>query len=292
MRRFIATVVTALVVLVTAGCVGPYTTPPGDAPLRYRDEVFTTVDKTSNVVYGSALNSQGQTEQLRLDLYQPSGDAVNHRPAIVWVHGGSFSSGDKTSGELVDEANTFSKKGYVNVSINYRLMPGGCSASNPTANCVTAIINAKHDAQAAVRFLRANADAYRIDVDRIAIGGTSAGAITALNVGYDPTEVGDSGNPGYSSNVAAAVSLSGARLLGAPDAGDAPSLLFHGTADPLVPYAWATTTVDGAHDNGLVSYLTTWDGAGHVPYAQHRTEILDQTTNFLYWTLRLTTPPT
>jgi acetyl esterase/lipase len=292
MRRFVVTVVTALVVFAAAGCVSPYVAPPGNAPLRYRDEVFTTVDKTSNVVYGSALNSQGQTEQLKLDVYQPSGDTVTHRPAIVWVHGGSFSSGDKTSAELVDEANTFAKKGYVNVSINYRLMPGGCAASSPTANCVTAIIDAKHDAQAAVRFLRANADTYHVDVDRIAIGGTSAGAITALNVGYDPTEVGNSGNPGYSSNVSAAVSLSGARLLGAPDAGDAPSLLFHGTADPLVPYAWATSTVDGAHNASLVSYLTTWDGAGHVPYVQHRTEIIDQTTNFLYWTLRLITPPT
>lgn len=291
MRRTIVVLATAVVVVLAASCVGPNVRPPGDGPLRYRDEVFTAVTKTADVVYGSATNSQGQPEQLKLDVYQPTGDSVARRPAIVWVHGGSFSSGDKTSPELVDEANTFAKKGYVNVSVNYRLMAGGCSASSPTNNCITAIINAKHDAQAAVRFLRANADVYRIDVDRIAIGGTSAGAITALNVGYDPTEVGDSGNPGYSSNVAAAVSLSGARLLGAPDAGDAPSLLFHGTADPLVPYPWATNTVDGAHNAGLVSYLTTWDGAGHVPYVQHRTEILDQTTNFLYWTMQLATAP-
>jgi len=58
-----------------------------------------------------------------LDIYEPTGDAVTERPAIVWVHGGSFCCGDKGSAEIVDEANTFARKGYLNVSINYRLEP-------------------------------------------------------------------------------------------------------------------------------------------------------------------------
>ena len=40
---------------------------------------------------------------------------------------------------LIDEANTFAKKGYLNASINYRLEPGGCSASGPTLTCAMAI---------------------------------------------------------------------------------------------------------------------------------------------------------
>ncbi len=80
------------------------------------------------------------------------------------MHGGGFSSGDKTSGELVDEATSFSKEGYVNVSINYRLYGPGCSATaGGTGGCLTAIIDAQHDAQAAVRFLRKNAATYRVD---------------------------------------------------------------------------------------------------------------------------------
>jgi pimeloyl-ACP methyl ester carboxylesterase len=63
--------------------------------------------------------------------------------------------------------------------------------------------------------------------------------------------------------------------------------LFHGTADPIVPYAWATSTVAQATAVGIDSFLTTWPGAGHVPYVQHRTEILDQTSNFLYWEMDL-----
>ena len=33
--------------------------------------------------------------------------------------------------------------------------------------------------------------------------------------------------------------------------------------------------------------MTAWDGAGHVPYSAHRTEIIDQTTNFLYHSMTL-----
>ena len=62
--------------------------------------------------------------------------------------------------------------------------------------------------------------------------------------------------------------------------------MFHGTADPLVPYPWAVDTLDDAHAAGLVSYLTTFPGAGHVPF-DHRDQILTETTNFLYWMLDL-----
>ncbi len=258
----------------------PFIPPPGNAPLRYRDAVFGSVTTTSDLVYGSATNIENQTITLRLDLYEPTGDPGSARPAIIWVHGGSFTTGDKTSPELVDEANTFAMKGYVNASINYRLEPGGCSASMITATCLTAIEEALLDAQTAVRFLRTNAASFRIDPTRIAIGGSSAGAITALNVGFRTAE-----DP--SAAVGAAVSLSGAALLVTIDPGDAPSLLFHGTADPIVPYQWAVSTLNSALASGLDSFLTSWAGAGHVPYVQHRSEILDQTRNFLWWELDL-----
>ena len=114
----------------------PHIPPPGPAPLRYRDLVFSTVSTTTNVIYGSAMNNSGQTVTLQLDIYEPTGDTVTERPAIVWVHGGSFCCGDKSSAEIVDEATTFARKGYFNVSINYRLEPGGC-AGGPS--CVIAI---------------------------------------------------------------------------------------------------------------------------------------------------------
>jgi acetyl esterase/lipase len=281
-RRLLVSAALSLVVLVVAGC-DPLATPSGPAPLRYRDDVFSAVTKTADITYGSAVDQTNQTVALKFDLYEPTGDMVTSRPAIVWVHGGSFCCGDKTSPEIVDEANTFARKGFVNVSINYRLVPGGCTPGADIGACVTAIVQAREDAQTAVRFLRAQAVTYGIDPSRIAIGGSSAGAITALNVGYSPEAPGSGDHQGFSSAVRAAQSISGAALVSSPiNAGDAPALLFHGTNDSLVPYAWAQSTVDAATAAGLLAILRTWQGEGHVPYAQHRTQILDETRNFFY----------
>jgi predicted esterase len=149
--------------------------------------------------------------------------------------------------------------------------------------CITSIHHAREDAQTAVRFLRANATQYRIDPTRIAIGGSSAGAITALNVGYSPENPGPGDHQGHSSAVRAVQSISGAQLASGPiNAGDAPALLFHNTSDPLVQYAWAQSTVDSAEAAGLLALLRTWEGSGHVPYSQHRTQILTETRNFFY----------
>jgi len=131
------------------------------------------------------------------------------------------------------------------------------------------------------------ASTYGVDPNRIAIGGSSAGAITALNVLYGPDQVGSSGNPGYSSTVQAAVSLSGASLLTTPDPGEGPGLLFHSTGDFLVPFSWASSTYYNAVKAGDHAELSTWDEVTHVPYAQHRDQILTETTNFLWSTLDL-----
>ena len=289
-RSCVALVVIAVAGLTTA-CQPQLLTPPGEGAVRYRDPVFSAVTKTSDIVYGSAVNQTGTTVTLLMDVYQPTGDTVTKRPLVVWVHGGGFSGGNKTSPEIVDEATVLAKEGYVTASISYRLSANGCSAAVPTGECITAIKDAQHDAQAAVRFLRSMATTYRIDPTRIAIGGTSAGAITALNVAYGADDPGTSGTPGVSSAVSAAVSLSGARLGTAPNAGEPPTLLFHGTADTIVPYLWAQQTVDAATAVGAQADLTSFQGAGHVPYGQNRTTILTQTSNFLYWTMGLLDAP-
>jgi acetyl esterase/lipase len=281
--------VALLLALVASACDVNHIVPQGEGPMRYRDQVFNAVTTTAAVPYGSAVTQTGVTQTLLLDVYQPTGDTLSGRPAIIWVHGGSFRSGTRTSPEIVDEATTFAKKGYVSVSIPYRLSTNGCAP--PSGECIEAIIDAREDAQAAVRFLRANAATYGIDPTRIAIAGTSAGAITALNVAYGSETPGSSGNPGWPSDVRAAVSLSGARLTTTANAGEPPALLFHGTADVVVPFAWAQATIDEATAAGLETDFTVWEGAGHVPYVEHRTEILDQTTNFLFWHLDVSNAP-
>ncbi|MGZ8665948.1 MAG: hypothetical protein ACXWZM_02410, partial [Solirubrobacterales bacterium] len=65
---------------VLAGCSVPR--PPGDSPLRYRDQVFSNVSVTRDIQYGSAPDRAGNPVALRLDLYQPVGDTQTKRPAL------------------------------------------------------------------------------------------------------------------------------------------------------------------------------------------------------------------
>jgi acetyl esterase/lipase len=224
---------------------------------------------------------------LKLDVYQPTGDTVTNRRAIIWAHGGGFTAGDKSSGPSPFMANFMAQRGYVTVSINYRLLPSGtCIGTNTTGNCVTATFDAIHDGQAAVRWLRANASTYHIDPDWIGIGGESAGAIIATGVGVWSDSPGDSGNPGFPSNVQGFMSLSG----GLPNGlfvtpGDSPGLLFTGTADPIVPTQWSDQTADALNNVGSYAALEQFPGEGHVPFTQNLSQIEDQTVNFFYDTL-------
>jgi para-nitrobenzyl esterase len=280
MRRLSIVIVVAMTALVVTA--GPLAASPAPTGVRYRDNIFSRVKVRTDITYGTAVDQITQDPvTLKLDMYTPIGDTDTARPAIVWVHGGSFCCGDKNSPELVDEAHQFAMKGYVNVSIDYRLESPGCSQpSDPS--CLIAIIEAKQDAQTAVRFLRAKAAKFGIDPTRIAIGGSSAGAITAVNVGYSASDPPAGSHARFSSAVEAVQSLSGCAITAPPVAGGAPELLFHGTADPLVPYSCAQSTVAKAQALGLVAVLVTWEGEGHVPYVQNRTQILADTAYFFY----------
>jgi acetyl esterase/lipase len=283
-RRLGAWITGALVLAAVAGCTVP--APPGAAPLRYRDPVFANITQTSNLQYGSAPDNSGNPVALMLDLYQPAGDTVTSRPAIVWVHGGGYCCGDKSFGPSANLAQEFAHLGYVTVSINYRLLaPNGCTAGSGviTPVCQAAAIAAEHDAQAAVRWLRANATTYGIDSNRIGIGGDSAGAITATAVGLDPEDPGTSGNPGYPSAVEAFMSLSGGLPGGFySSVGAAPGLLFSGTADPIVPYYWSVQTASNLLSAGVPAFLESFPGAGHDPYAEFQSQIDSQSDYFFY----------
>ena len=269
-----------------AGCTIPR--PPGDAPLRYRDVVFSGVSVAADLQYGTAPDLDGDPVALKLDLYQPTGDRAGGRPVIVWVHGGGFSAGDKSNG--ADWATAFARRGYVAVSIGYRLLAtGACGGTGPVPeHCYTAAYAAQHDAQAAVRWLRRNAAFLGIDPNRIAMAGESAGAVTSLLVGWRPDDPGTSGNPGPSSRINAAVSVAGGLPINDHiGAGDAPAFFFHGTDDTTVPISWAASNVTEMTKRGLVAGIRTFDDAGHGLFGAHRTTLHEQTSYFLYYMLNL-----
>jgi len=250
---------------------------------RYRDEVFASVAITADIAYGQAVDEHGEVETLRLDLYQPAGDTEAARPAFVWIHGGGFSNGDKASLFEAMLAGRFASRGYVVASINYRLREGeyyGFGVGDPRLPQV--IADAQHDAQAAVRWLRANAATYRIDAGRIAVGGFSAGAITALYVSYNSADPGQSGNPGYPSNTSACVDVAGGMDVALMEAGEPPVLVVHGTADTTVPYEGAPEIVARAQEIGVTAEFHPVEGAGHLVWSAGAEGIIGLMSDFLY----------
>jgi dienelactone hydrolase len=266
--------------------------PAGEGVVRYRDVVFTEVTKTADVQYGTAPDAAGNAVALKLDVYQPAGDTQTLRPAVVFVHGGSFSGGDKGSGPSADMAATFPRLGYVALSINYRLLapPGGCSGSTAgSQTCVDAALTAISDAQTAVRWLRTHAAEYRVDPGRIGIGGESAGGITAAGVGMVAENPGAGGDPAVSDRVQAWFSISGGLPGGLfATADDAPGLLVHGTADGVVPHQWSVDTANALVALNRFALLQTIDGAGHVPYVEpHKSHMVTQAQYFFFYMLDL-----
>jgi acetyl esterase/lipase len=275
MRRLLVLVVA--VEAIASACV-----PPAGSGARYIDPVFADVGVLRDVVYGEAPGNDGLPQQLTLDLYRPRGDPETSRPAVIWVHGGGFRTGDKAW--MSTYATAFAQRGYVSASINYRLLK---DAENQEGDNIAFVIAAKRDAQAAVRWFRRYAETFGIDPNRISIGGSSAGAVTSLAVALIGDDVGNSGNPGFSSRVCSAVSISGA-LGESPESlvteDDANALFFHGTADPLVPYDRAKKLEAAMRQAGIFTSFTTYEGAGHGIVTEFRDDIIQRTASLLYLT--------
>jgi len=89
---------------------------------------------------------QGNKKAWKLDLIMPRERGETKRPALVFVHGGGWSGGDKTQGMLNSGPIDYARKGYVCISVNYRL-----TREAPFPACL-------EDVKCSVRWLRAHAE--------------------------------------------------------------------------------------------------------------------------------------
>jgi acetyl esterase/lipase len=222
----------------------------------------------------------------RADIYFPPARKTNSLlPAVLVMHGGGFNDGDKARRREIEFCSVLARHGYVCMSINYKLWHKG--ATEPTWP------QSLHDAKTAVRWLRKNADTLRIDPNRIAAMGGSAGgnlaamlALTALDDGLDP--------PGpyeeFSCRVQCGIDFYGAVDLlkyhdmkmflatrdEAPDRyraaspityagnGDAPMLIVHGTKDTTVPLSQSKTLAERLEQTGSTCKLVIVHDAPHT----------------------------
>ncbi|MEU8900071.1 alpha/beta hydrolase [Nocardia sp. NPDC048505] len=223
---------------------------------------------------------------LLLDAKLPARAAERPRPAVVWVHGGGWSQGDR--GEAPNWHRWLNDKGYAVFAIEYRLAPP------PRWN------QAPGDVKCAVGWVKQHAREYGVDPERVLLAGGSAGgnlallsaysdervppscpagdtSVRAVAAFYPPVDLSlgyrDSGDPEYARRVlrdylggtpeeyperyAAASPLTYVRP-GVP-----PTLLLHGTRDHVVAYRQSTVLADRLTEVAVQHELLP------IPYGEH-----------------------
>ena len=231
-------------VLAAANYGSPHMTMPPTPVFRLSDVPFLGADRKE-----------------KLDLYYPSGDFRPNRGAVVFIHGGGFTGGDKAEYRSASVSADLCRAGYVVVSCNYVL--GSKSKPGVWPQNIA-------DCRNAVRWVRAHAKELGVDPARIAVAGGSAGGHLALMVGLSDDKTGPGGDPAakISAKVSGVIDMYGVVNFSKHGKGDVPGvsaeaqqaylptyqadmrdppvLILHGTAD---------TTVDIAQSDELAAAL-------------------------------------
>ena len=227
--------------------------------------------------------------ELLMDIYYPAGhSADSDDPAVVYVHGGGWTAGSRDAGEGTRYIPALVAQGYVVFAVDYRLAP---EYEFPAQI---------QDVQCAIRHIRAEADAYGIDPERIGAMGGSAGGqlVNVLGTAEDGDFAEVGGYEGYSSEVRAVVAMYGASDFSDPnmaahnaahvqvfgtgtyeesesntlwmasavnyvDSGDSDFLLLHGEEDPVVPISQSEIFSSALESAGVDVTFVRVENAGH-----------------------------
>jgi len=216
---------------------------------------------------------------LLLDLFEPdvdlSGSAL---PAVILIHGGGFTAGSRNHGQLQIFGEEFARQGYLAVSIDYRLIPQDPVLTTEFQNVLDAMMLPPNwepsvrgqlapleDTLHSIEWINEIANANDFDIAGFALLGASAGALTSINFAYALDDLGMA-----VPEIAAVVGLWGSIGL-ANDSGataitvdEAPIIMVHGTADPIVSYETGSLRIaNRATAIGLPNELIANVGAGH-----------------------------
>ena len=198
-----------------------------------------TAQKMSTITY-----FQNDTLKLDLNLFLPEKKSDKKLPLVLFVHGGGFGGGQSKDGNNFCEY--LSKNGYAAATINYTLYMKNkkFSCDGVLTEKVKAFQFGANDLWLATSFFVENAQNYNIDVSKIFISGSSAGAETALHAAFWDRNLMKIYNLKLSEDFKYAGIISGAgaimdlNLITPNNA--IPAFFFHGSGDVTVPYGTAS----------------------------------------------------
>ncbi len=215
--------------------------------------VKTEVKQVSGVVYEQVPSRGYPNVPMQLDLLQPQ--KKTRMPAIVFVTGGGFINANRDNG--VQLRNYLAEKGYVVASITYRVAP---TAKFPQP---------LEDVKASIRYLRAHADQWNIDKDRIGIiGGSAGGYLSAFAGTTSGMKTFDKGeNLQESSKVSCAVDLYGLSDLSQVGMDYSPEVQQLHKSAGATEALWVNgSPVFGGKDGGVLADLKATEAANPIAY--------------------------
>jgi acetyl esterase/lipase len=225
--------------------------------------------------------SYGTDAAQRMDVFLPAARTTTTTKAIVVIHGGGWITGDKTDMNQFLPVIKQQLPEYAIFNINYRL---GTSTANPFPA-------QENDVKAAMNFILSKATDYQFNTEKVVLLGASAGGHLALLQAYKqttpkvkavvslfgPTDITALYNS-YSTNSLNQLAI-GILLGGTPTANPSlyqssspinyvtaqtpPTLLLHGTADPIVPISQSTALKTKLETSGVAVKMVTYTNAGH-----------------------------
>ncbi len=229
---------------------------------------------TADIEYGQGATANGDIALL-LDVYEPDTACTANRPTVLFVHGGGFLVGNKDSEAIRTYAQEINARGFNFVSINYRLNPdepvlsdeGRAVLDDLIADGFASVDETRLDAFAAafedtvlaLNFLEDNQDTYCSDTSKLVYWGSSAGAVTVLQVAYGLNQF-DFERPAP----LAVIDFFG--LLPRPtdlEVSEAPFFIIHGTQDGTVAFQNSVDLADQADIVGVNYAFYPVIGAGH-----------------------------
>lgn len=273
------------------GLIAESTTSP-DTLLSYLNFFY------PNSVLADSVHTMVKITPLEMDVYSPpASDVITDRPVFIYIHTGNFLpalfngaiTGDKGDSVAVNVCKQMAKRGYVAVSINYRLgwNPLSTNENVRRGTLLQAVYRSIHDTQSAVRYLRALSAVYGVDGDKISLIGQGSGGYVSQayatlddyigevaslpkfidgDTGYPyiiESRDGDlDGGPGFvrlndplqqlglSKDICMSVNIGGALADSTwLDEGEPAMVAFHCIRDPYAPFGHGTVVVPTTNEN-------------------------------------------
>lgn len=198
------------------------------SPVRGQDEY-----RFSTITY-----HENDSASLELDFFDT--DTIQKSPLVIFVHGGGFSGGNREHGHPFCQF--LADTGIRSATISYTLYMKGknFSCGGIQSEKIKAIqMGAYHAKLATAHFIK-NADSLNIDTTKIFLAGSSAGAEAVLQAAYWDTSAVNyfpdtlSGTFKYAGVISGAGAILDLNMIN--EETKIPTLCYHGTCDPLVPY--------------------------------------------------------